>query len=303
MLLPKLPGLPNSLPWRKNAYLLLDGVSVLELLNRLYEWYEAPEFDLLYQGTPLAELKDISPCLIRLQGENDPGLSVFLAHAEEQWGYLLFSDAPSAELLKHLRGLLIARHPQDQPLFLRVADPAVMAALLALDQDEQSSVLYGPINTFVTADRLTSQWTVHNNPAKPLPAVEAPYRLREAQLDTLNQVSFRNLVIALGEYLEREFPNYLQRIAIEQRWSRVQALAEQAYQLGFASEIEASDFASIFALLGDDALEQYKDIAKLVREPSPQTPAQRIESAAQIARLHAHNRLFASAQHKEGVVL
>lgn len=302
MLFPKLPELPNDLPWQKNAYLFLDGVSVSELIKRLYDWYETPEFYLLYQGTPLAELEDISPCLIRLRGQHDPGLSVFLEHANDEWGYLLFSDAPPAKLLEHLQGLLISRHPQDQPVYLRVADPVVMAALLTLDQDDQSSVLYGPVNVFVTADRLNSCWAVHGCPGKPLAPLKPPYQLSNAQLETLSGVSFRNAIIGLGEYLQHHFPSYLEHIAMEQRWARVKALAEQAYALGFAGEIETTDFASIFALLGDDALEQHRDIAKLVHESSPQTPAQRIEYAAQIANLRAQNILPALEQHKEVVL-
>lgn len=303
MLFPKLPELPENLPWHTNAYLLVDGVSVPELSKRLYEWYPAPEFELLYLSTPLAELLDISPCLVGLQGLYDSGLTVFLEQENSEWGYLIFSDAQPAALLEHLRNLLTARHPQGQSVYLRVADPAVMAALLTLAEHEQSNHLHGPIDEFVIADKLHNRWRVFRGDASARGPIRAPYQLSETQLDALSEVSFRSLVVGLAEHIQAHFPDYLTRTPLERRWQHVQSLAEQAYALGFSSEIEITHFANIFGLLGDDALEQHNDIAKLVYERSTQTPAQRIEQAAQIARLRAQQILPAPEQHMEGVVL
>ena len=122
--------LPSDLPWDAPAYLLLDGVSVETLPKRLYEWAESPDFDVLYLETPWAELSDVSPCLISLSGPHDTALAAFVQNSHEEWGYLLFSQASREALLKHLRWLVCVSHPLGEKMLLRLADPAVMHALL-----------------------------------------------------------------------------------------------------------------------------------------------------------------------------
>ena len=63
---PMLPALPADLPWTLNAYLLLDGVSVMELPRKLYQWSDTPTFEPLYRDSRWQELLDLSPCLVAL---------------------------------------------------------------------------------------------------------------------------------------------------------------------------------------------------------------------------------------------
>lgn len=276
--------LPAELPWNAPAYLLLDGISVESLAQRLYQWSESPDFDVLYLDTPWAELSDVSPCLVRLSGQQDPALGEFVEHSHDEWGYLLFSHASRDELLSHLRWLVSVRHPLGEDMLLRLADPAVMHALFGQAVRENDATLFGPIERVVVADRIQACWHQHQC----LGSAEAtrhdrPYQLTEAQLDILGEVGFRGTLIRLDEHLREYFPDYQHGLSQPERWKHLRALTERAYTQGFHSEHDITLYANIFGLLGEDALRAHTDIAELVGQASSQTPSQRIEQAADLA--------------------
>lgn len=276
--------LPSDLPWDAPAYLLLDGISVETLPKRLYEWTESPDFDVLYLETPWAELSDVSPCLVRLTGRHDTALAAFVQNSHEEWGYLLFSHASRDVLLKHLRWLVCVCHPMGEKMLLRLADPAVMRALLNQATQANDAILFGPIDAIVTVDRIESAWYQHQRPDSLVARQQdRPYQLSDKQLDSLGDVAFRNILISLNAHMREYFPSYHTTQSPTQRWQHLRALAEGAYGLGFNSEYDITLYANIFGLLGVDSLDKHPDIAKLVNQPSSLTPSQRIEQAAKLA--------------------
>lgn len=184
--------LPKHLPWQGHAYLLLDGVSVKNLQAQAYEWFGRPDLQLLYANTPLAPCNELSPCLITLNGPNTPGLSHYFAHAAEEWGYLIFSEASSFDVMAHLRFLLNAQYqPQGQKVWLRVADPAVMQAVLSYAASSQKPEVFGPLDHVVLPDVINNTWQHHTrlgDVQRPLP--QQPYVLCEVQQAMLDEVSF-----------------------------------------------------------------------------------------------------------------
>ncbi|WP_462380885.1 DUF4123 domain-containing protein [Pseudomonas sp. Marseille-QA0892] len=281
---PDLRRLPRDLPWETPAYLLLDGVTVETLPKRLYEWAGSPDFEVLYLDTPWAELIDVSPCLIRLSGQQDPALADFVQNSQEEWGYLLFSNATRKAVLNHLRWLVCVSHPLGEKMLLRLADPAVMHALLNQAKQENDATLFGPIEQIVTPDRIDDAWHEHQRPGPTFPSrQDRPYRLSDKQLDCLGDVAFRGTLIRLDAHMRDYFPTYQPTLNLSQRWQHLQALAERAYGLGFNSEYDITLYANIFGLLGADALEKHPDIATLVNQPSSLAPTQRIEQAADLA--------------------
>ena len=277
--------LPVELPWDVPAYLLLDGISVESLAQRLYQWTESPDFDVLYLETPWAELSDASPCLVRLSGQQDPTFSAFLENSHHEWGYLLFSRADRTELLNHLRWLVRVRHPLGEDMLLRLADPAVVHALFEHSARENDATLFGPIERVVVADRIQACWHQHHCPdsTKVVTPHDRPYQLSEAQLEMLGEVGFRGILIRLDEHLRDYFPDYQHGLSQPERWQHLRALAERAYAQGFQSEHDITLYANIFGLLGKDALQNHADIAALVDQTSSLSPSQRIEQAADLA--------------------
>ena len=277
--------LPAALPWDAPAYLLLDGISVESLAQRLYQWSELPDFDVLYLDTPWAELSDVSPCLVRLNGQQDPALAAFLRNSHDEWGYLLFSRASRAELLNHLRWLVSVRHPQGEDMLLRLADPAIVHVLFKQAARDNDVTLFGPIERAVVADRTQACWHQHQCPgsAEVVTRHDRPYQLSETQLEMLGEVGFRGILIRLDEHLRDYFPDYQPALSRPERWKHLRALAERAYAQGFQSEHDITLYANIFGLLGEDALQIHTDIAALLGQASPLTPSQRIEQAADLA--------------------
>lgn len=281
-------GLPQGLPWNGTVGLLLDGVSVEKLPQHLYQWTENPEFEPLYLGTRWAELGDISPCLVQIKAQNNPVLTRFLNASRQEWGHLVFSDQSWDQLVAHFRWLTSVMHPLGEEVLLRIADPAVTHALLAHAETIKDPTLFGPCKQIVTADAALDCWYINNRPGNaPEPDHSKRYRLSEAQLSQLDEVNFRNVVMRLDAHMQEYFPSYQAQSTPQQRWEHLHALASTSYDRGFNTELDITLYANIHGFLGDRALEEHPDLDAILKTPSEQTPAQRLERVADIAQERA----------------
>ncbi|HCE9574168.1 DUF4123 domain-containing protein [Pseudomonas aeruginosa] len=281
---PMLPALPADLPWTLNAYLLLDGVSVTELPRKLYQWSDTPTFEPLYRDSRWQELLDLSPCLVALDGRQDPILQAFLDNAAQEWGYLLFARVSLPILSQHLRDLLCVQPPHGEPVLLRLADPAVMHSLLEHERME----LFGPIEQVCAPDALETRWWQHRRSGSAIARDRTqPYRLSEAEFDALGEVSFRQTLMDMDRHMNLYFPGYRPALCGRERFQHLRMLAEQAYRRGICSARDILLYANIFGYLGEDALDAHADIAVLLDGPSSQSPAQRVAAAAELAERRA----------------
>ena len=281
-------GLPQGLPWNGTVGLLLDGVSVEKLPQHLYQWTETPEFEPLYLGTRWAELGDISPCLVQIKAQNNPVLTRFLNASRQEWGHLVFSDQSWDQLVAHFRWLTSVMHPLGEEVLLRIADPAVTHALLAHAETIKDPTLFGPCKQIVTADAALDCWYINNRPGNaPEPDHSKRYRLSDAQLSQLDEVNFRNVVMRLDAHMQEYFPGYQAQSTPQQRWEHLHALASTSYDRGFNTELDITLYANIHGFLGERALEEHPDLDAILKTPSEQTPAQRLERVADIAQERA----------------
>jgi hypothetical protein len=281
-------GLPQGLPWNGTVGLLLDGVSVEKLPQHLYQWTENPEFEPLYLGTRWAKLGDISPCLVQIKAQNNPVLTRFLNASRQEWGHLVFSDQSWDQLVAHFRWLTSVMHPLGEEVLLRIADPAVTHALLAHAETIKDPTLFGPCKQIVTADAALDCWYINNRPGNaPEPDHSKRYRLSDAQLSQLDEVNFRNVVMRLDAHMQEYFPSYQAQSTPQQRWEHLHALASTSYDRGFNTELDITLYANIHGFLGERALEEHPDLDAILKTPSEQTPAQRLERVADIAQERA----------------
>ncbi len=281
-------GLPQGLPWNGTVGLLLDGVSVEKLPQHLYQWTENPEFEPLYLGTRWAELGDISPCLVQIKAQNNPVLTRFLNASRQEWGHLVFSDQSWDQLVAHFRWLTSVMHPLGEEVLLRIADPAVTHALLAHAETIKDPTLFGPCKQVVTADAALDCWYINNRPGNaPEPDHSKRYRFSKAQLSQLDEVNFRNVVMRLDAHMQEYFPGYQVQSTPQQRWEHLHALASTSYDRGFNTELDITLYANIHGFLGERALEEHPDLDAILKTPSEQTPAQRLERVADIAQERA----------------
>ncbi|WP_166226367.1 DUF4123 domain-containing protein [Pseudomonas atagonensis] len=281
-------GLPQGLPWNGTVGLLLDGVSVEKLPQHLYQWTENPEFEPLYLGTRWAELGDMSPCLVQIKAQNNPVLTRFLNASRQEWGHLVFSDQSWDQLVAHFRWLTSVMHPLGEEVLLRIADPAVTHALLAHAETIKDPTLFGPCKQIVTADAALDCWYINNRPGNaPEPDHSKRYRLSEAQLSQLDEVNFRNVVMRLDAHMQEYFPSYQVQSTPQQRWEHLHTLASTSYDRGFNTELDITLYANIHGFLGERALEEHPDLDAILKTPSEQTPAQRLERVADISQERA----------------
>ncbi|WP_447594431.1 DUF4123 domain-containing protein [Aquipseudomonas campi] len=279
-----MPALPGNLPWETNSYLLLDGVSVETLPQKLYQWSASPVFEPLYLGADWQELADLSPCLILLNGKHDPIMQAFIDNAAWEWGYLIFTRSGFDETLRHLRWLLRVEPQETESVLLRLADPAVAHQLLAIGNPR----LFGPIEQVCAPDAIEGVWHRHQRTGSiPDPDQTHLYCLSDQELTALGEVSFRQMIMVLDEHMRAFFPTYQPALRGRERLWHLRALAERAYQSGMCSQREILLFANVFGFLGDQSLENHPDIACLLDKFSAQPPGQRVELAACLAEQRA----------------
>lgn len=283
----ELPPLPHDLPWATPAYLLLDGVSVPDLVQRLHPWGN-PAYN-LYLNTRWHELLDISPCLIALNGLHDPLLAYFQEHAAFEWGYLLFSSADVHKLCEHWRHLLCVEQVDGVDVMPRIADPAVMHQLFSIALQDRSARWFGPVTHVCLPDGVEGVWRQHARPHQAI-AEPATYRLTDQELTALGSVEFRNAVSGLIEHMHKYFPDLLATLAPSAQRSYVQNMTEQAYQQGFCSDQELSFYANVFGYLAGQPLTDHPDIAHLLTKSRPGALLARVKLAAELAELRADQR-------------
>jgi hypothetical protein len=276
-------SLPDDFHWGESVGLLLDPRQVENLVKQLYEWSGAPEVYLLYQGTQWAEISRRSPLLVRLRDQDNAVLRQFLSNTQQLGGYLLVCDGTWDELLAHLRWLTSFRPPQDEEMFLRISDPAVIQALFAAEH-YPGVELFGPFQRLVVANAPLVGWTQFERAGeKMIPEYDKPYTASEAQWRALQAVTFRKSIGELYLHMQRFFPEYRGDLDPAQRLEHIYQLAMSAVERGFKSEQEIWLYANVFGFLGDEALERHSDIRELLTASSKLTPLQRVDRAAAIA--------------------
>lgn len=279
-----LESIPVDLPWRLPAALILDGVSLSDLPKKLYDWSVQPAFEPLYLETTQAPLVDVSPCLVAIEGQDDPVLNQYLSLVDDDCGYLLFSSAPWEVQVQHLRWLTRVQMPSGDTVLLRLADPAVFSTLLSRATTDQRASLLGPFERMVMPDPLSGVWREFKQQAQILEVSnQLPYRLSDEQLSALGDVSFQQVVARLDLHMKTNFPAYGAEWGQAARRAELTQLADNAYALGFCSERDIYLYAGIFGLLGETALNVHLDISQLLHERSPQTPSQRLQRAYEMA--------------------
>ncbi|SDS52411.1 protein of unknown function [Halopseudomonas sabulinigri] len=279
-----LESIPVDLPWHLPTVLILDGVSLSDLPKKLYDWVDQPVFEPLYLETAQAPLVDVSPCIVAIEGQDDPVLNQYLTLVDEDCGYLLFSRAAWEVQVRHLRWLTQVQMPSGETVLLRLADPAVFSSLLSCATTDQRAALLGPFERMVMPDKLSGEWREFKQQAQITEASkQLPYRLSDEQLSALGDVSFQQVVGRLDLHMKMNFPAYGAEWAQAARQAELSQLADNAYALGFCSEGDIYLYAGIFGLLGGTALSAHPDISQLLHERSPQTPSQRLQRAFEMA--------------------
>jgi hypothetical protein len=284
---PALP-LPDDFPWDHTIGLLLDAAQVKNLLPRLYQWDPQVTVEVLYLRTRLAKFRELSPCLVRLKGADDPILKQFLLHIQERWGYLLISDAPWEQVTAHWRWLVSVEHPSGEPMLLRIAAPAFAYALL-YEADNATVRLFGPCQRVMIPSQLLDSWDDYARPGAALASNHAVlYRLDEGQVDLLDMASRNQRLTDLHWHMAEFFPDYRTELSPRERWQHLRHLADVAGDLGFEGEASLWRYANAHGFLGEQLYNE-PEIAGLLKWDSPIPGATRLAMLTQWIERRSHS--------------
>ncbi|WP_136248379.1 DUF4123 domain-containing protein [Halomonas borealis] len=250
-------------PTDQRVFLLIDGVRVESLPRRLYAWSEGDlTADMLYAGTPWAEVGDLSPWLVALEGRDDPVLLAFLEEGlGAEWGYLILSRAERSEVTDHLRELIQVRHPAGLPMLLRLADPAVMSALFT-DGSSPEWVPWGPIERLMLPDAVAETWQestpkVNSENGRAVDALD--YRLSEPQLERLQQCDRRRDIRQLMTFTDRHCDGWLSATSRPERHAQLAGIVQEACGLGLTAPREWALCCTLMQRLGITSWREAED--------------------------------------------
>jgi hypothetical protein len=130
-----------------NAYAVLDGASVEELLPKLYDL--EPEFECLYRGELEPDMAEVAPYLVRLEPETEFADWVLEEGWGRHWGVFAVTDAGLRDAHKHFRGFLTVYDPDGKPLLYRYYDPRVLRVYLPTCNAGELRTLFGPVSCFL----------------------------------------------------------------------------------------------------------------------------------------------------------
>ncbi|MFJ7312132.1 DUF4123 domain-containing protein [Pseudomonas sp. NPDC098747] len=275
-------SLPADLPWNdQHAFLLLDGATEPNLLERLKQHDPGVSTIALFDTTSFTELREISPLLVTIEHPDAAIFQFFCEHAHEEWGVLLFSAEPAHGVAQHLRKLLTVEMPEGLPVMLRLADAAVARVLFG----SNDARLSGPLSCVVTADCVGTNWHRHQPQPRLVehPDLPTPYRLSAQQNSALDHADQRRALIELDAHLLSYFPTHHGGETLAQRWPRLEQLLQQALALGLSSKSDLFFYANAMAALDGSTPEQHSHIHRLLHTPSLQSPGERVVLAAQLA--------------------
>lgn len=276
---------PANLPWStRNAFVLFNAINVAHLAKTLYQCRHDIDAHPVFLMTRFKDLVDKSPYLVAIADEHDPIYQLFLEHAWQEWGLLLFSDDTTDALLQHLRWLLFVDEPGRNPTYLNISDPAVANALFGLHPQHTDKRLFGPINELYAVDLINERWVQHVRKGDAAAYQNlALYSLNPEQIQALGDADLRIKVVELEQHMRRFFPDYLPDAGLTQRYQRLYSLARQAYAQGFTTDIDLFHYANVSHFLDRQPPEAHADIRQLLCDVSPLTHSQRIQQANALA--------------------
>ncbi|EPC03253.1 hypothetical protein L861_04805, partial [Litchfieldella anticariensis FP35 = DSM 16096] len=238
-----------------HVLLLLDGVP--ELARHLNDWSGGQYHgNPLYAGTPFAAVQHLSPWLVQLAGPHDSILQRFLADGlAAEWGYLLVSQADPLAVADHLRALLQVRMPDDTPMLLRVADPAVIGAMLPAERSVVEAP-WGPIAQLIVPDSVMNQWRAWHPAANPghLPGLTIPpdgHRLNDTDVRHLQACDRRTDLRQLARFVAEHCPGWL---GDANPHARLEALTREVAPLGLTSSTQWQRLCRLMARLRQTSL-------------------------------------------------
>jgi hypothetical protein len=131
-----------------NVYAVLDGASIANLPDRLYEL--SPVFCCLFRGELSPDMAEVAPYLVELEQGSEFTNWLIGQGWGKHWGIFVRSDADFRALRRHLRSFLIVYDgTTGRPMRFRYYDPRVLPLYLPTCNREELATVFGPVADFL----------------------------------------------------------------------------------------------------------------------------------------------------------
>jgi len=130
-----------------NVFAVLDGASIPDLLDQLYE--QQPEHVCLYRGELEPDMAEVAPYLVRLEPSSDFTDWLIEKGWGRHWGIFALSGVSLRAMRNHFRAFLIVYTPDNKPVYFRYYDPRVMRIYLPTCNSKELDAVFGPVDEFL----------------------------------------------------------------------------------------------------------------------------------------------------------
>jgi Domain of unknown function (DUF4123) len=130
-----------------NVFAVLDGASIPDLLQTLYE--HQPEFVCLYRGQLNPDLASVAPYLVHIRSNTPLADWLIQKGWGEHWGIFAQCDSDLKTMRKHFRKFLTVHDSDGKPLLFRYYDPRVLRLYLPTCNAEELGAIFGPISNYL----------------------------------------------------------------------------------------------------------------------------------------------------------
>ncbi len=134
-------------------FMVVDAARDPAILPALAALEPRVEISCLWQGEAAVNLADVAPYLLPVPsgGEADGFVAAAWGGA---WGIFAVTDAPIAQLRRHLRRFALVRIPGGEVLNFRLYDPRVLRDFLPACDAAQRSLLFREVSAFLAEDAM-----------------------------------------------------------------------------------------------------------------------------------------------------
>lgn len=209
-------------------FVLNNGVDT-EQIKRIYKYHSNPNPYYLFDQTLLAEIKQQGPYVLRVD-DSPKFIQSYLDDPQLWQGIMLETNATSAQLLSHLRNLLLVRFEKEQKGILNYYHQQVATYFFQMPEYLQPFWL-GPINKITWYGATWQDKFYHTEKlyqlANPKPTenyIQAEPTLNEEQLALLKLCEQEQTIYRLSNMLELDY----QQVATYQQEAIALVLHDQA---------------------------------------------------------------------------
>ena len=139
------------------AFAVLDGASITDLRQRLYE-FQPPHY-CLFRGDRPPDVQEVAPYVVQLAPGSGFAQWVLDEGFGKHWGIFAHSRHSIKEMRRHFRSLITVYDETGKPMIFRFYDPRVLPNFLPTCETDELKTFFGNVDAYF-AENVKSQTIV-----------------------------------------------------------------------------------------------------------------------------------------------